>query len=82
MWLVDPDAGIRAYNAELVNGNMTGIPLPVSPNPSKFQRPAFGHGRYYLSTVDGQVLVSLLKLVEQSCDDFRNRPTDSQLLIR
>ena len=48
MWQVDPDAGIRAYNAVPVNGNMTMIPLPASPAVSKYQRPAFGNGRYYL----------------------------------
>jgi hypothetical protein len=63
LWVVDPDAGLRAYNAVPVDGNMTKINLPASPAVSKYQRPAFGNGRYYISTSDGQILVSaLLKL--------------------
>jgi hypothetical protein len=58
MWIVDPDSGVRAYNAVPVNGNMTRIPLPASPSVTKYQRPVFGNGRYYLSTSDGQILVS------------------------
>jgi hypothetical protein len=59
LWIVDPDAGIRAYNAVPVEGNMTKIDLPASPAVSKFQRPSFGDGRYYISTSDGQIVVSL-----------------------
>jgi hypothetical protein len=58
LWVVDPDAGLRAYNAVPVDGVMTKINLPVTPAVSGFQRPAFGNGRYYISTSDGQILVS------------------------
>lgn len=57
LWVVDPDAGLRAYNAVPVNGVMTKINLPASPSVSKFQRPAFGNGRYYISTSNGKILV-------------------------
>jgi hypothetical protein len=60
LWIVDPDAGLRAYNAVPVDGNMTKINLPVTPAVSGFQRPAFGDGRYYISTSDGQILVSVI----------------------
>jgi hypothetical protein len=60
LWVVDPDAGLRAYNAVPVDGNMTKINLPASPAVSKYQRPAFGNGRYYISTSDGKILVSAL----------------------
>jgi hypothetical protein len=59
LWIVDPDAGLRAYNAVPVDGVMTKINLPASPSVSKFQRPAFGNGRYYISTSDGQILVRM-----------------------
>jgi hypothetical protein len=57
LWVIDPDAGLRAYNAVPVNGVMTQINLPASPAVSKFQRPAFGDGRYYISTSNGNILV-------------------------
>jgi len=60
LWVIDPDAGIRAYYAVPVNGKMIRIPLPASPSVSKFQRPAFGNGRYYLSTTNGNILVSTI----------------------
>jgi hypothetical protein len=58
LWVVDPDAGLRAYNAVPVGGVMTKINIPATPSVSKYQRPAFGDGRYYLSTSNGQILVS------------------------
>lgn len=66
MWVVDPDAGIRAYNAVPVDGNMTRIPLPASPGVGKYQRPAFGNGRYYLSTFTGQILVLIPRCSSRS----------------
>lgn len=57
VWIVDPDAGLRAYNAVPVNGVMTKINVPATPAVSKYQRPAFGDGRYYLSTSNGRILV-------------------------
>lgn len=60
LWVVDPDAGLRAYNAVPNAGVMTKINLPASPAVSKFQRPAFGDGRYYVSTSRGQILVSFI----------------------
>jgi hypothetical protein len=59
VWIVDPDAGIRAYNAVPVNGKMIRIPLPATPFVGKFQRPAFGNGRYYMSTTNNNILVSV-----------------------
>lgn len=58
LWVVDPDAGLRAYNAVPSNGQLTKLTLPPTPFVSKFQRPAFGDGRYYLSTSNGNILVS------------------------
>lgn len=58
LWVVDPDAGLRAYNAIPSGGQLSKINLPPSPSVAKFQRPAFGDGRYYLSTSNGKVLVS------------------------
>jgi len=46
---VDPDQGVKAYQAVPVNGRLVPIALPPSPALSKFQRPAFGNGRYYVT---------------------------------
>jgi hypothetical protein len=54
LWVVDTN-GIRAYNAVPVNGKMISIELPTTIAPSKFQRPAFGNGRYYMNNLNGQV---------------------------
>ncbi|OCL10625.1 WSC-domain-containing protein [Glonium stellatum] len=54
LWVVDTD-GVRAYNAVPVNGKMIKINLPATPGPSKFQRPAFGNGRYYMSGTNGVI---------------------------
>jgi hypothetical protein len=62
LWIVDPDSGLRAYYAVPQNGNLTKINVPVTPGVSKFQRPAFGNGRYYLSTGNGQILVRSLSI--------------------
>ncbi|KAH7330380.1 hypothetical protein BKA65DRAFT_565638 [Rhexocercosporidium sp. MPI-PUGE-AT-0058] len=56
LWVVDPDAGLRAYNAVPSNGQLTKLTLPPTPSVSKFQRPAFGDGRYYMSTSNGKIL--------------------------
>ncbi|KAH8778289.1 hypothetical protein F5882DRAFT_501593 [Hyaloscypha sp. PMI_1271] len=56
LWVVDPDAGLRAYNAVPVGGVMTKINLPATPLVSKYQRPTFENGRYYLSTSKVQIL--------------------------
>jgi hypothetical protein len=55
LWILDPDAGVRAYNAVPVNGQMIRIPLASSPSVSKYQRVVFGNGRYYLTTTAGTV---------------------------
>jgi hypothetical protein len=55
LWVSDTN-GLRAYNAVPVNGKMTKLDIPPVSNPSKFQRPAFGNGRYYMNTLYGSVL--------------------------
>lgn len=56
LWVTDVDAGVRAYQAVPVNGQMIKINLPTAPFVNKFQRPAFGNGRYYVSTSVGNIL--------------------------
>jgi hypothetical protein len=57
LWSLDPDAGVRAYNAVPVNGqNLTRIPLSSAPSVAKYQRVVFGDGRYYLTTTAGTVV--------------------------
>jgi hypothetical protein len=55
LWIVDTN-GVRAYNAVPVNGKMVKINLPAMPGPLKFQRPAFGNGRYYMTAGNGAIL--------------------------
>ncbi|KAF2492456.1 WSC-domain-containing protein [Lophium mytilinum] len=55
LWIVDTN-GLRAYNAAPVGGVMTRITLPAITNPSKFQRPTFGNGRYYMATLSGAIV--------------------------
>lgn len=62
LWIVDPDAGLRAYQAVPSGGTLNKIILPPSPAVSKYQRPGFGNGRYYISTSNGNILVSFEKL--------------------
>ena len=59
LWQLDPDARLRAYYAVPMNGQMIPIPLPASPAVSKFQRPVFGNGRYYIASSTGDVIVCL-----------------------
>jgi WSC domain len=56
LWSLDPDAGVRAYNAVPVNGQMTRIPLNSASSVAKYQRVVFGDGRYYLITTAGTVV--------------------------
>jgi hypothetical protein len=55
LWIADKN-GMRAYNAVPVNGKMTKIALPAVNSISKFQRPAFGNGRYYVISGSGVIM--------------------------
>jgi hypothetical protein len=55
LWVSDKN-GMRAYNAVPVNGVMTKIPLPAVSSIIKFQRPAFGNGRYYVISGSGVIM--------------------------
>ncbi|KAI9826953.1 MAG: hypothetical protein M1826_006529 [Phylliscum demangeonii] len=56
VWVIDIDAGMRAYHAVPDgNGALVRINLPATPPFNKFQRPAFGDGRVYLSDNAGNV---------------------------
>jgi WSC domain-containing protein len=55
LWIADTN-GIRAYSAVPVNGKMIKILLPAVPSIPKFQRPAFGNGRYYVITGSGEII--------------------------
>ncbi len=57
LWVLDKNAGLKAHYAVPSNGQMISIPLPPSPQMSKFQRPVFGDGRYYISSIVGTVTV-------------------------
>ncbi|KAJ8066890.1 hypothetical protein OCU04_004276 [Sclerotinia nivalis] len=56
LWISDPNAGLKAYNAVPVNGILTPISLPPTGGLNKFQRPAFGDGRLYVSDTNGNVI--------------------------
>lgn len=53
LWMTDPDAGIRAWFAVPQNGVLVNIPLPQIGGANKFQRPAFGDGRVYITDSNG-----------------------------
>ncbi|KAI9812256.1 MAG: hypothetical protein M1826_002927 [Phylliscum demangeonii] len=56
LWVTDVDAGLRAYHAVPdANGNLVRISLPPTNGLNKFQRPAFGDGRLYVTDVQGRV---------------------------
>ena len=56
LWVTDPNAGIQAFNAVPVNGILTQLSLPPTGGLNKFQRPAFGDGRLYVSDTNGNVI--------------------------
>jgi iron transport multicopper oxidase len=56
LWISDPNAGLRAFNAVPVNGLLTPISLPPTGGLNKFLRPAFGDGRLYVSDSGGNVM--------------------------
>lgn len=53
LWMTDPNAGLRAWYAVPQNGEMVQIPLPQLGGANKFQRPAFGDGRVYMTDSNG-----------------------------
>lgn len=53
LWMGDPNAGLRAWHAVPNRGVMTAIPLPQVGGLNKFQRPAFGNGRIYVTDSSG-----------------------------
>ena len=54
LWMADPDAGLRAWNAVPgPDGYLTTIPLPAVNGLNKFQRPAFGDARLYITDANG-----------------------------
>ncbi|EPE25666.1 hypothetical protein GLAREA_01578 [Glarea lozoyensis ATCC 20868] len=56
LWITDPDAGLRAFNAVPVNGILSPISLPPTGGLNKFLRPAFGDGRLYVTTSNGNII--------------------------
>ncbi|KAI9790075.1 MAG: hypothetical protein M1816_005545 [Peltula sp. TS41687] len=57
VWVADVDAGLRAYRAiPDASGKLPKINLPPTPKLNKFQRPAFGDGRVYISDPNGGVM--------------------------
>lgn len=54
LWMCDPDAGLRAwYAVPNPDGTMTSIKLPQVNGLNKFQRPAFGDTRLYVTDANG-----------------------------
>jgi hypothetical protein len=76
LWIVDPDAGLRAYQAVPSNGTLNKITLPASPSVSKYQRPGFGNNRYYISTSNGHILVSLTRALYFRSPSYNHRHMD------
>jgi iron transport multicopper oxidase len=56
LWVGDPNLGLQAFNAVPdASGTLTPITLPPTNGLNKFQRPAFGDGRVYVSDTNGNV---------------------------
>lgn len=54
LWMTDPDAGLRAwYAVPGADGFLKTINLPQVNGLNKFQRPAFGDGRLYVTDANG-----------------------------
>lgn len=54
LWMCDPDVGLRAwYAVPQANGVLKSINLPQVTGANKFQRPAFGDGRLYVTDANG-----------------------------
>ncbi|GAO48326.1 hypothetical protein G7K_2500-t1 [Saitoella complicata NRRL Y-17804] len=57
VWLTDVEGGtVRAYSAVPVNGKLQQIFFQSPPLVNKFQRPAFGDGRFYVGMQNTQIL--------------------------
>lgn len=57
LWVTDPDAGLQAFSAVPDNnGVLQLIANFATGGLNKFQRPAFGDGRLYVSDVNGNVM--------------------------
>lgn len=52
VWLTDVNAGLVAYNAIPVNGVLVPYTLPAVGRLQKMQRPGFGNGRVYTTSVN------------------------------
>jgi iron transport multicopper oxidase len=56
LWVTDPNNGLQAFNAVPDNsGTLTPITIPPSCGLNKFQRPAFGDGKVYVSDTNSNV---------------------------
>src|SRR3979490_3376078 len=49
VWLADGNHGLSAFNAVPVNGVLQPITVPQTGGLTKFQRPAFGNRRIYVT---------------------------------
>ena len=78
LWVTDVNTGLRAFRAVPDgNGILQGINLPATPGINKFQRPAFGDGRVFVTA--GNRLIALgspvnlplqvLRIIENSLDE-------------
>ncbi|KAL8742728.1 MAG: hypothetical protein Q9190_004833 [Brigantiaea leucoxantha] len=56
LWVTDVDAGLKAYKAVPQNGVLVRINIPPTGGLNKFQRPAFGDGRLYVTDSKGRLL--------------------------
>ncbi|KAL8748281.1 MAG: hypothetical protein Q9184_007435, partial [Pyrenodesmia sp. 2 TL-2023] len=57
VWLTDVDGGLKAYKAVPdASGNLVRINIPPTGGLNKFQRPAFGDGRLYVTNSNAAVI--------------------------
>ncbi|KAG9248661.1 hypothetical protein BJ878DRAFT_572187 [Calycina marina] len=56
LWICGPITGLRAFNAVPNDGVLTPLSLPATGGLNKFQRPAFGDERLYISDGKGTII--------------------------
>ena len=57
VWITDVDAGLKAYKAVPDSaGNLVKINIPPTGGLNKFQRPAFGDGRLYVTDTNARLI--------------------------
>ncbi|KAM7222882.1 wsc domain containing protein [Rhypophila decipiens] len=70
LWITDVNTGLRAFKAVPdANGVLQPIPLPATPGINKFQRPAFGDGRVFVTSSNSIIALGSPVNLPLNCTD-------------